>query len=419
MKTVKTLTINGQEYVVQDPSAVSVDPMQLDEEKQKQARSNIGAVGVSEVDSAVAKLINDNSVSPKSVWSSKNIIDKLCPAFTESGAIVTCEPVEGYPLDVVCWQKNLIGVEADDLISGKWSDDTGNIIVNEIAYCAIPEKTIEPNTTYTLSTNLPLWSIWFANSVSGRTEALNAIFGGNSATFTTPFDCDCIRITVVSPTTVSDDFEYMQLEKGNRATEYEPYKPATIVTRCGKNLADPNRAVLRDGKTKMPVVDNGVVWKAGNTYFFYIMFEQPLPAGTKVTATWKSQADSLGNGVLYWTLLKADSGTMTSGVGNGQLVTATAPAYGLYLAKVNGSTPLADDITISNIMVSLDGDVYEPFKVSESFAIGETVPATEGVNTIWADSGEITVSGKADPTAINNHLQKRLAALEAAIVNNT
>lgn len=28
-------------------------------------------------------------------------IDKCCPAFTESGPIVTCEPVEGYPLEVV------------------------------------------------------------------------------------------------------------------------------------------------------------------------------------------------------------------------------------------------------------------------------------------------------------------------------
>jgi hypothetical protein len=28
-------------------------------------------------------------------------IDNLCPSFTESGAVVTCEPVEGYPLQVV------------------------------------------------------------------------------------------------------------------------------------------------------------------------------------------------------------------------------------------------------------------------------------------------------------------------------
>lgn len=31
----------------------------------------------------------------------KGIIDKLCPAFSESGSVVTCQPVEGYPLSVV------------------------------------------------------------------------------------------------------------------------------------------------------------------------------------------------------------------------------------------------------------------------------------------------------------------------------
>ena len=45
-------------------------------------------------------VVNDAIVSGKP-WSSKNTVDKLAPAFTESGAIVTCEPVEGYPLDAV------------------------------------------------------------------------------------------------------------------------------------------------------------------------------------------------------------------------------------------------------------------------------------------------------------------------------
>lgn len=47
--------------------------------------------------SAVA---DDTSVSKKT-WSSKNTVDKLCPTFTESGSVVNCEPVEGYPLGVV------------------------------------------------------------------------------------------------------------------------------------------------------------------------------------------------------------------------------------------------------------------------------------------------------------------------------
>ena len=67
MKEMKTLTINGVTYTVTDPDAASID------------------------DSAVGA----------NAWSSKNIVDKLCPAFSESGAVVTCEPVEGHPLEVV------------------------------------------------------------------------------------------------------------------------------------------------------------------------------------------------------------------------------------------------------------------------------------------------------------------------------
>ena len=45
--------------------------------------------------------VPDDTAISKKPWSSKNTVDKLCPAFTESGATVACEPVEGYPLEVV------------------------------------------------------------------------------------------------------------------------------------------------------------------------------------------------------------------------------------------------------------------------------------------------------------------------------
>lgn len=44
--------------------------------------------------------INDATVGADA-WSSQNIVDRLCPAFAESGAAVTCTPVAGYPLGVV------------------------------------------------------------------------------------------------------------------------------------------------------------------------------------------------------------------------------------------------------------------------------------------------------------------------------
>ena len=45
-------------------------------------------------------LTPDDSKISRHTWSSKNTVDKLCPAFTESGSMVNFKPMEGYPLEV-------------------------------------------------------------------------------------------------------------------------------------------------------------------------------------------------------------------------------------------------------------------------------------------------------------------------------
>ena len=45
--------------------------------------------------------IDDAAVSSAETWSSRKIIDTLCPEFSVSGNPVTCTPVEGYPLGAV------------------------------------------------------------------------------------------------------------------------------------------------------------------------------------------------------------------------------------------------------------------------------------------------------------------------------
>ena len=51
-----------------------------------------------------APQIDDAAISTTSPWSSKQIVDTLCPPLEESGNPVVCYPVAGYPLDVtVSW----------------------------------------------------------------------------------------------------------------------------------------------------------------------------------------------------------------------------------------------------------------------------------------------------------------------------
>lgn len=45
--------------------------------------------------------LNDSAINTTEAWSSKKIVDTLCPAFTVEGNPVTCNPVEDYPLSAV------------------------------------------------------------------------------------------------------------------------------------------------------------------------------------------------------------------------------------------------------------------------------------------------------------------------------
>lgn len=111
MAEMKTITINGKTYTVDDPDSVSHGVEQnLTDEQKTRARKNIGAAADREVVKTVnghtpdengAVQIIDDTKAGTDAWSSKNIVDKLCPEFTESGGLISCEPVEGYPLAVV------------------------------------------------------------------------------------------------------------------------------------------------------------------------------------------------------------------------------------------------------------------------------------------------------------------------------
>lgn len=45
--------------------------------------------------------LNDSAINTTEAWSSKKIVDTLCPSFSVSGNPVTCNPVEDYPLGAV------------------------------------------------------------------------------------------------------------------------------------------------------------------------------------------------------------------------------------------------------------------------------------------------------------------------------
>lgn len=69
-----------------------------------------GPAGPAGKDGLDAPQIDDAVISAKNPWSSRKIIETLCPPLDVSGNPVTCEPVAGYPLGVVAnWEPTQAG----------------------------------------------------------------------------------------------------------------------------------------------------------------------------------------------------------------------------------------------------------------------------------------------------------------------
>ena len=101
MKEMKTLTVGGETYRITDPEAAR---------------------------------ICDEAIQEETVWTGKHTVDMLAPAFSESGSIVACQPVAGYPLTVTAQEGATItrhGKNLWDLKSGvsfvEFTNSSGNI----------------------------------------------------------------------------------------------------------------------------------------------------------------------------------------------------------------------------------------------------------------------------------------------------
>ena len=58
---------------------------------------------------------------------------------------------------------------------------------------------------------------------------------------------------------------------------------------------------------------------------------------------------------------------------------------------------------------------YEPYREGEAIQVGQQIVALPGVNTFLADSGVITVSGKANPAAEIEKLKNAILAMGANV----
>lgn len=358
--------------------------------------------------------VDDTKVGTN-VWSSKNTVDKLCPAFEESGAAVRCEPVEGYPLQVVSQLAPSFGGHSDITLQqlGKniYDEDEyplrrGHYVKQSIYktdMCSCIEKFIPVahlrGHKITISHVAPLNQpgLYFYTAADGNTVIQPPTQAGwKGPTFTVPDNASYMRFAV--PIECAD-IRCVQIELGEAATAYEPYRAPEIRT------VD---------------LQNGVGYAGG----FYNWSTGKLTVTHEMVwleaLTWEYNED---NGYFFADLPGAGSGAA--------LCDIFTHAPGTYDDITTGACGEDRVFDIQDGMIAVICTDYSPAEDFEAFladnapvlvyplanptmeAPGEPqlIEALAGTNTLISSTGDTQVSGRADPVAIIDKLTNAILSL--------
>ena len=155
---------------------------------------------------------------------SNNVIAGIYGESIQNGTPTPTSPVEIKSVGEKT--KNLIDEETIKRHSGYYFDGTGAASDANSKFIRLDPVTVKPNTTYKLSSNLSIYSVWFFNSNNSISIDANIHRTDNViASFTTPANCNMLRISLNNTSGNADTsaFKWIQLEEGSTATSYEPY----------------------------------------------------------------------------------------------------------------------------------------------------------------------------------------------------
>lgn len=404
--------------------------------------------------------IKDDIVSADSVWSSKNMIDRFCPSFTETGSIATCVPIEGYidPLSVVSCIEPVQSGSGDPSpdnirpITGYESVSlfhSGKNLIPKVS--STVTQTTAQGTTFTLNEDGSIHisgkpsattSFYFGGAFNvehlrGKQVTINHNVGenvylainlsyndGTSTTYNWLRGYKADLLTKVVPNNAATiscfiaalgDYDgepmtfYPQLEFGSVPTAFEPPREMETFT---LNLGRTVYGGSLNWKTGMLTIDRGI----------YDLGE----------CLWQSRNNELGifytTSLQYTGPLNADYGVIVPGcISSHYPLVKPSNVLNGYVDKALGYMEFAiyfrdSRYTDVDAVTSAMSGVQMSFPLLTTVTLQLTpteIMALSGTNCLFSDTGDTTVTGKSDPVLVIDNLEKRLAALEAAIVNNT
>lgn len=331
-----------------------------------------------EIKNGKSEIIKDNLISYNSCWSSKNTVDKLCPAFAESGAAVQCQPVEGYPLEVI---SNINPKESGD----PWGEiklyHTGKNLCN---YRPSYQKT--------------------SNSVVVEQLENGVIVQGNAGATPGANLNSCGWFYPIGNTDRGDNLLY--LKAGQRICISADY---TI-------LDEPYGA--HDGHINIMLHDPNFKFESA-TFGVYIAPE----VGKKYKISACANIKTTGYYCFFISLNSCKVKIENIQVEIGDTATAFEPYKGTTVYTVDfsnyGLLSEGSYNWTTGVLTDEAGNLYQhnpetnTFKMidEESTAVVRGIHAFPGVNTLISDCGDTTAKGKADPVSVIEKLTNAIIAL--------
>lgn len=417
-----------------------------------------------------APQIDDGAISRDNPWSSRQIIDTLCPALDETGNPVTCYPVAGYPLGVVArWEPTQAGEGDPSLenirpIKGRDSVKVercgGNVVeflsTNDsssgIKIAVDSEKNITLNGTLVEKSNIVIgmcrlhWvagktytmyvkkvggsaslgsddGITFAYSLfttdynhffRGDTNSknLDAYIASNAALAETEliFMLQCWRVN-----TVFNDFKFqIEVVEGTTApTAYTPYK--------GDALALALPSTIYGGTVDAVTGEGAEVWKLltlDGTEYVKKYRENDNTDTYKGFTVYSNAQDVSTSRIAICSHLKNGPATSEGYFPNTFVLHQNGNVY--VRTEAPGITSIDTLKSYLAAQYAAGTPVQIAYKLATPTPITATgaqpIPALAGCNTILTDADTVTVTGRADPAHAITALQAQLAVATQQLV---
>lgn len=401
-----------------------------------------------------APQIDDTTVTDSAPWSSKHIVDMLCPPMEETGNPVTCYPVAGYPLGCkVSWEptqegsgepspENVRPIKGRASVRVERCGENLFTIGNFIGGYFVDDKYhgtydfTDVNAAYWVSYKIPcnpgniisvsgfpevggISNVW-TSDINGKKyfkEAGSSWKVNNS--YTTPVGARCLVVGVAGKLTAgSADYSTAMIRVGASPTTYAPYTGQTATLTLPRTIYGGTvDAVTGEGQEtwKLVTLDGTESW---NTWG--LNANNPAVTGFY---TYDINNYAIISAKVICSNLAAPNqdvwGGRNAGIG---LATSESSHYFIYSVP----TSLLTDISAGNEVASLKAYLAAQYAAGTPVQIAyklatptpftatgaQPIPALSGVNTVLTDADSATVTGRADPI-------KRITDLEDAVASMT